>query len=158
MKPAKQGTIQDGAWQNAASTFLLASALTATTVLAFSAEVRAGTLQQPSGPQRVFLPSVLGPPSAVSPAGNYDCQEHEYGMLDGGAYQVQLHADGTSTYALWGDVRTGTWTYVPSTNVLTFTNFRWITATYASPTRFYAEWRSANDAGTPTRDVFCWRP
>ncbi len=47
---------------------------------------------------------------------------------------------------------------MPSTNVLTFTNFRWITATYASPTRFYAEWRSANDAGTPTRDVFCWRP
>ena len=136
---------------------------TAIIVLLFAvlSDADAGTLPFQPQQQRLFLPSVLGPPPPpeVSPAGNYDCHEHEYGLLFGDAYQVHLNEDGTSRYSGWGYDLTGTWTYTPSTHILGLTNYSFITATYYSPTYFYAEFRQAFEVGgSPTHDVYCSRP
>lgn len=125
----------------------------------FAVETRAAVpavLQAPTS--RVYLPFVLGP-AAVSPAGSYSCTEHEYGLIYA-EYSIDLLSDGTSLYHdpdPFTTVMTGTWVYTPMVQTIGFTNSFWLTATYESPHRLYSEFR-LEEGGSPTRDLWCWRP
>lgn len=98
-----------------------------------------GAYAQPAiqGGNTLYLPVIMG---GQSPAGTYYCLEYEYGLI--WTYEViTLHADGTSVYAYnppYPGIVTGTWGYTASTQEITFTNFRWSTATYEAPDRIWA--------------------
>ena len=121
----------------------------------------ANVLRQPSD-YHLYLPIVLGrgpAPMEVSPAGDYYCDEHEYGLGYGGMYEVSLRPDGTMTYVYPGpynSIMTGTWTYAAANRTIAFTNFGWPQATYEIATRtFHAELWTDDDT-LPTHEVDCW--
>ncbi len=85
----------------------------------------------------VYLPLILKSPP---PAGSYECNEYEYGLI-WTQDVITLNADGTSIYEYYPPypgIATGTWVYTPATQEIGFTNFRWLTATYEAPGRLWA--------------------
>lgn len=85
----------------------------------------------------IFLPMTF---STVTPVGQYTCLEYEFGMI-WATETVYLYDDGTSAYYNMPYIgsRTGSWEYTPATQVITFTNFSWLTATYIIPNGMYAK-------------------
>jgi hypothetical protein len=84
-----------------------------------------------------FLPIIFGP---VTPAGTYDCNEYEFGLIWTGEV-ITLNVDGSSVYAYYppySAVVTGTWVYTSAIQQVGFTNFRWITVTFQAPDRLWA--------------------
>ena len=85
----------------------------------------------------IFLPIIFGSPS---PAGAYDCNEYEFGLIWTGEV-ITLNVDGSSVYAYYppyGSVVTGTWVYTPAIQQVELTNFRWLTVTFQPPDRLWA--------------------
>src|SRR5262249_24347147 len=85
----------------------------------------------------VYLPVVYSQPS---PAGTYDCNEYEFGLI-WTTDVITLSVDGSSIYAYnppASSIVTGTWTYSPTAQEIAFTGFRWITATVELPNRLWA--------------------
>lgn len=89
----------------------------------------------------VYLPSVFSTESIFrSPAGVYQCLEYEFGLI-WTTEVITLNADGSSIYNYappYTGMMTGSWVYTPANQLVGFTNFRWLTATYAAPERLRA--------------------
>jgi hypothetical protein len=89
------------------------------------------------GGTQLYLPVVFGP---VSPAGSYTCYEYEFGLI-WTSEVITLNTDGSSVYAYappYVSIVTGTWNYTALRHEVTFTNFRWPTATYEVPNHLWA--------------------
>jgi len=102
-------------------------------------------LETPSNEDnKTYLPLIQS--HYLSPAGSYLCYEFEFGLI-WLTEIITLNADGSSEYygatakneVFETAVVTGTWIYTPSTQEVGFTNFRWMTATYESPNRLWAQ-------------------
>jgi len=118
----------------------LASVVSTLQVMASSDQLRHDLNEQLD--MVIYLPAVFGTePSVESPAGVYDCLEYEFGLI-WTSEVITLNTDGSSIYNYappYGAVVTGTWVYTPASQLVGFTNFRWLTATYTAPDRLWAE-------------------
>ncbi|MBK8989840.1 MAG: hypothetical protein IPM39_27895 [Chloroflexi bacterium] len=66
--------------------------------------------------------------------------EIEFGLIWASEIII-LHPDGSSLYAYdppGAGIATGTWAYKSQIQEVSFTNFRWITATFQPPNRIWA--------------------
>jgi hypothetical protein len=90
----------------------------------------------------VFLPSLFSVGSLIElPVGSYDCLEYEFGLI-WTSEVITLYKDGSSIYNYappYSGIVTGTWVYTPTAQLVGFTNFRWLTATYEAPDRLWAK-------------------
>jgi len=84
--------------------------------------------------RNVYLPLIFA--SNISPAGSYYCLEYEFGLI-WSSETVILENDGTSLYLYPQNSKpvTGTWSYIQPIHEVSFTNFRWLTATFEIPNR-----------------------
>ncbi len=119
---------------------ILATAVALATLFALLKITYSGETLPPTSPADdmfVFLPIIQ---QSISPAGAYYCYESEFAMI-WRTEVITLNADGSSIYAYYPphfSSVTGTWVYTPSTEVVGFTNFTWLTTTFQPPDRLWA--------------------
>jgi hypothetical protein len=85
----------------------------------------------------LYLPIVF---RSDFPDGSYFCYEYEFGLI-WTTEVITLSPDGSSVYDYglpYAAIVTGTWAYTASEQVVEFTNFRWLTATYEMSNRLWA--------------------
>lgn len=109
------------------------------TTLASNNQPHADANEQPG--RLAYLPAVFSTMSAFkSPAGVYDCLEYEFGLI-WTSEVITLNPDGSSIYNYappYSGIVSGTWVYTPTDQLVGFTNFRWLTATYTAPDQLSA--------------------
>ncbi len=128
-----QASIQTGP-QNRINRFILIllSILLGFTLIALNEKSSKDIQAEELSENYAYFPLVLGASSQVT--GFYHCDETENGF-SWRSWLMTLKSDGTALYQenYSPSYTTGTWDYAPSSDEVTFTNFRWNSATYIHP-------------------------